>query len=130
MKPKHIILLRHAESQANVNKDILKDVPDYKVSLSEKGKEQAISVGKELRKLIGDARVLFYVSPYLRSMQTFEYLTQAFGKEQVKKYVEPRLREQDFGNFQDQKVMERVLKQRDDYGRFFFRYSRKENIKI
>ena len=41
MKPKRIILIRHGESQANVDKYLFGRVPDYTIELTEKGHEQA-----------------------------------------------------------------------------------------
>ncbi|RAL67953.1 hypothetical protein DID88_008677 [Monilinia fructigena] len=67
-KPRMIILIRHAQSEGNKNRDIHQIIPDHKV------------------------------------------------------YEEPRLREQDFGNFQPCSVeMERMWQERADYGHFFYR---------
>jgi len=71
--------------------------------------------------------VVFFVSPYLRSVQTFSYVAESFDKDNYIHYEEPRLREQDFGNFQDQETMAQILKERDSYGRFFFRFPNGES---
>jgi broad specificity phosphatase PhoE len=45
-----------------------------------------------------------------------------FSREKIKVYEEPRLREQDFGNFQpDSAEMERMWHERAAYGHFFYR---------
>ncbi|KAH0566075.1 hypothetical protein GP486_000540 [Trichoglossum hirsutum] len=45
-----------------------------------------------------------------------------FSRESIKVYEEPRLREQDFGNFQPCSAeMERMWHERADYGHFFYR---------
>ena len=49
-RPKRIILIRHGNSIANNNYDILQHTPDNKVTLSEKGIEQAKEAGKKLKK--------------------------------------------------------------------------------
>ena len=36
--------------------------------------------------------------------------------------LEPRLREQDFGNFQDPADMPKVMGDRQEFGRFYFRF--------
>jgi len=36
--------------------------------------------------------------------------------------TEPRLREQDFGNFQDSERMEKIYGERQKFGRFFYRF--------
>ena len=46
-RPKRIILVRHGNSEANNNYDILKNIPDNKVHLSEKGISQAKAAGKK-----------------------------------------------------------------------------------
>ncbi len=64
---------------------------------------------------------------YLFVIKLFIYsykrcVSQAFDTSQCRFYEEPRLREQDFGNFQEKDKMENVMKERDNYGRFFYRY--------
>ena len=45
-----------------------------------------------------------------------------FIRDNIKVYEEPRLREQDFGNFQPCSAeMERMWQERADYGHFFYR---------
>jgi broad specificity phosphatase PhoE len=45
-----------------------------------------------------------------------------FPRHTIKVYEEPRLREQDFGNFQPNSAeMERMWQERADYGHFFYR---------
>lgn len=45
-----------------------------------------------------------------------------FSREKIKVYEEPRIREQDFGNFQPCSAeMERMWQERADYGHFFYR---------
>lgn len=39
--PKRIILVRHAESQGNVNKHLYANVPDSQLKITEKGQRQA-----------------------------------------------------------------------------------------
>ena len=46
-RPKRIILVRHGNSEANNNYEILKNIPDNKVHLTEKGKNQAKEAGKK-----------------------------------------------------------------------------------
>ena len=42
------------------------------------------AAGIELKKLVGDESVTFYVSPFTRSRQTYELIQQAFPEEQVR----------------------------------------------
>ncbi|CAD7696217.1 unnamed protein product [Ostreobium quekettii] len=76
--PKRIILVRHAQSEGNVNKQIYSHVPDRNLGLTEGGWEQAIEAGKKLRRVFerdGDAnnfKLFFFISPYRRSYETYE----------------------------------------------------------
>lgn len=71
-----------------------------------------------------DDNLLFYTSPYKRTIQTTEGLLEAVKKHNINYRVheEPRLREQDFGNFQGPSTeMVKVWKERAHYGHFFYR---------
>lgn len=105
--PRHIVLVRHAESEGNVDNTAYTYLPDPKVPLTHKGWEQAMAAGEKIRsKLEEDAdgdpiKMYFYMSPYVRSRQTYEGLVQAFKDEEIAGVQEEvQLREQDFGNFQ------------------------------
>ena len=52
MKPKRIILIRHGESEANVNRYLFGSVPDYTIELTQKGRQQALEAGHRLKKLV------------------------------------------------------------------------------
>ena len=71
-RPKRIILVRHGNSEANNNYDILQHVPDNKVHLSEKCIQQAKDAGKRLKQLLGEESIQFYASPYARTIETYE----------------------------------------------------------
>jgi hypothetical protein len=62
-KPRRIILMRHGESEGNVDPTIYSRKPDNKVELTENGHLQAKEAGKALKKLVGSATVRFIVSP-------------------------------------------------------------------
>lgn len=127
-RPKRIVLLRHAESEGNVDETMYMRKPDHRIELTEKGKQQARAAGEELKKLLGPNETLYvYVSPYLRTMQTLYELGQAVGVDRVLGVrEEPRIREQDFGNFQDA-TMQELKKERLGFGRFFYRFPNGES---
>jgi broad specificity phosphatase PhoE len=73
-----------------------------------------------------------YTSPYRRTRETTEGILESltsddpepspFPRDKIKVWEEPRLREQDFGNFQPcSAAMERMWQERADYGHFFYR---------
>jgi broad specificity phosphatase PhoE len=105
-----------------VNKDLYQRVPDSKIPLTGKGMRQGTSAGEMIRTLIGDEKARFFHSPYLRTRQTLLAILKAFDGQEVGITSEPRLREQDFGNFQDREEMTRVYEDRQKFGRFYFRF--------
>ncbi|KAJ4159943.1 uncharacterized protein LMH87_007878 [Akanthomyces muscarius] len=132
-KPRLIILIRHAQSEGNKNRDIHQSVPDHRVKLTSDGWAQAYDAGRRLRTLLRpDDKIHFFTSPYRRTRDTTEGILTTltsdtdgpspFRRANIKVYEEPRLREQDFGNFQPCSAeMERMWQERADYGHFFYR---------
>ncbi|KAL6715235.1 hypothetical protein ACLMJK_007499 [Lecanora helva] len=133
-KPRLIILVRHAQSEGNKNREIHQTVPDHRVKLTPDGWKQADEAGRKLRSLLHPTDTLhFFTSPYRRTRETTEGILNAltsstpndpspFPRHTIKVYEEPRLREQDFGNFQPNSAeMNRMWQERADYGHFFYR---------
>lgn len=94
---------------------------------------KAAEAGAKLRSLLRpDDTLHFFTSPYRRTRETTEGILNAltsdnpdpspFPRNKIKVYEEPRLREQDFGNFQPgSEEMARMWQERADYGHFFYR---------
>lgn len=132
-KPRMIMLIRHAQSEGNKNREIHQTIPDHRVKLTPEGHRQAHEAGSKLRALLRpDDTIHFFTSPYRRTRETTEGILQSltsdspspspFPRHTIKVYEEPRLREQDFGNFQPCSAeMERMWLERADYGHFFYR---------
>ncbi|KAK1242068.1 hypothetical protein MKX07_000054 [Trichoderma sp. CBMAI-0711] len=132
-KPRLIILIRHAQSEGNKNREIHQTIPDHRVKLTPEGWTQAHEAGRRLRKLLRpDDTLQFFTSPYRRTRETTEGILATltsddpepspYRRSSIKVYEEPRLREQDFGNFQPCSTeMERMWQERADYGHFFYR---------
>ena len=79
-----------------------------------------------------DDTIQFFTSPYRRTRETTEGILKTltsddptpspFPRHKINVFEEPRLREQDFGNFQPCSAeMERMWQERADYGHFFYR---------
>ncbi|CCF59540.1 hypothetical protein KAFR_0H01300 [Kazachstania africana CBS 2517] len=66
---------------------------------------------------------------YKNDISSFTVTQKAADKTYVKYRIkdEPRIREQDFGNYQDINSMQDVLKKRASYGHFFFRFPQGES---
>ncbi len=124
-RPNRIILVRHGESLANVDDAIYETVPDHRIGLTAKGIEQAQATGAAVRAILDGDRVDVYVSPYLRTRQTLEAMALPVADRDVR--VEPRLREQDWANFQDPADIAEQKALRDRYGHFYYRFSHGES---
>lgn len=125
MRPDRIILIRHGESEANIDVTLYKRVPDSQISLTEKGKEQAREASKKLKEIIKDGSIKFYVSPYLRSRQTYDNLMINFKENRTSFVYDPRLREQEFGNFHH--IEEETFEEMRKVGKFYYRFTNGEN---
>lgn len=121
MKPQRIFLVRHGQSQGNVDTSMYSHTPDYKLELTEIGMNQAIEAGKELKHLIGSESVKFYISPLWRTRSTFKGILQSFKKNEFEYIEDPRIREQEWGHLKSVEESARVNKERDDYGTFYYR---------
>ncbi|GAB4857416.1 hypothetical protein Ancab_015325 [Ancistrocladus abbreviatus] len=127
-RPRRIILVRHGQSEGNVDEIVYTRVADPKIALTEKGIAEAEECGKRIREMIekdgvDDWKAYFYVSPYRRTLETLRNLAKAFERFRIAGVrEEPRLREQDFGNFQDREKMRVDKAKRALYGRFFYRF--------
>ncbi|KAF4547629.1 Histidine phosphatase-like protein 7 [Elsinoe fawcettii] len=134
-KPRMIILVRHAQSEGNLNRDVHQIIPDHRVKLTDEGWKQAHEAGHRLRELLRpDDTIQVYTSPYRRTRETTEGLLSSltasttesgpspFSRNAIKVYEDPRLREQGFGNFQPCSAeMERMWQERADYGHFWYK---------
>ncbi|XP_016651562.1 PREDICTED: phosphoglycerate mutase-like protein AT74 [Prunus mume] len=127
--PKRIILMRHGESQANIDIATYSTTPHNKIPLTDVGLAQAHLAGAHLHRVISDIdtnnpnwRVYFYVSPYERTRSTLCQIGRSFSRTRVIGVREEcRLREQDFGNFQAQDRFKAIKETKEKFGRFFFR---------
>src|SRR5687768_10252223 len=121
MKPKRIILIRHGESEGNIDKSLYSIKADYTLQLTETGKCQARNAGKQLKEIAGEESIFFYVSPLWRTRETFEHIAESFEKSQYQIREEPRLREQEWGHLRSLEECEKVEKEREEYGTFYYR---------
>ena len=128
-RAKRIILIRHGESEGNVDESAYVNTADWQIRLTQKGKDQAHYAGKKLRELLkDDESIFFYVSPYKRTIETLEQIQSHFSKNQIWGVrEEPRIAEQQFGNFQNVDEVRKAKTERKKFGRFFFRFPNGES---
>ena len=124
-RPQRIVLVRHGESEGNVDDTVYEREPDHALRLTATGLEQARATGTVLRELFGRERVSAYVSPYRRTHETFREFGLDLGN--VRAREEPRLREQDWGNWQKRDDVRIQKALRDAYGHFFYRFAQGES---
>ncbi|ASY32452.1 MULTISPECIES: histidine phosphatase family protein [Streptomyces] len=124
-RPRRIVLVRHGESDGNADDSVYEREPDHALCLTAAGRAQALAAGDRLRTLFGDERVSVYVSPYRRTHETLRLFH--LDPEHVRVREEPRLREQDWGNWQDRDDVRLQKAYRDAYGHFFYRFAQGES---
>lgn len=128
MKPENIFLVRHGQSEGNVDKEVYKTKPDYTLRLTEKGIVQAQVAGAKIAELCANKNVAFYTSPFWRTRQTSEHIQKAFNSEQIVfKYEDVRLREQEWGNHIHNEFNVDYEEARDKYGSFYWRFPNGES---
>eukprot|EP00759_Apiculatamorpha_spiralis_P042905 PhF_6_TR40664/c0_g2_i1/m.61083 len=128
MTPKRIILVRHGESEANVDEKKYTTTADWVIPLTPKGMGQAHAAGMKLKNLIHQDHVCIHYSPYRRATETASAIMSHIDSSKVLFDGEdPRLREQDVGNFQDTTTMQSNWQERDRFGRFFYRFPNGES---
>jgi hypothetical protein len=66
--PKRLILVRHGESEGNMDPLLYCHVPDNAMHLTELGFEQAVAAGKSIKKIIGNESLVR--APCLLSLST------------------------------------------------------------
>ncbi|XP_028087904.1 phosphoglycerate mutase-like protein AT74H [Camellia sinensis] len=132
--PKRIILVRHGESHGNRDGSAYTTTPDNKIPVTQAGIDQAKSAGAEIRRVISEDgrlhnwKVYFYVSPYERTRTTLREIGRSFPRKRIIGVREEcRIREQDFGNFQEEKRMKMIKETRERFGRFFYRFPEGES---
>ncbi|CAB9523552.1 mutase-like protein [Seminavis robusta] len=122
--PDTIIVIRHGESEANVDKSLWKTVPDNLLGLTSKGRRQARTVGKRVEALLDakqSQRVHLIISPFERTLQTAHHLRRYFEHRIVRTDIESRVREQEMGNIQGDEFAH-YRQQQVQIGRFWYRF--------
>ncbi|KAH8742312.1 histidine phosphatase superfamily [Diaporthe sp. PMI_573] len=110
-KPRLIILIRHAQSEGNKNREIHQTIPDHRVKLTQDGWQQAYDAGRRLRKMLrADDTLHFFTSPYRRTRETTEGILATLTSDEAE--PPPPL---------SSGTTSRMWQERADYGHFFYR---------
>eukprot|EP00563_Minutocellus_polymorphus_P013352 CAMPEP_0181075354 /NCGR_PEP_ID=MMETSP1070-20121207/30064_1 /TAXON_ID=265543 /ORGANISM="Minutocellus polymorphus, Strain NH13" /LENGTH=622 /DNA_ID=CAMNT_0023156479 /DNA_START=16 /DNA_END=1881 /DNA_ORIENTATION=- len=150
--PNKVVLIRHGQSEGNVEESLYATTPDNAMKLTALGWDQAKLAGSELKSsVIGkDESIHFIVSPYVRTVETFHGILSAWCdpkefdhiKDPLKRmqawygrlsdmgiswHEDPRIREQDFGNYQDPVAIKKCKRERHRFGTFYYRFPHGES---
>jgi 2,3-bisphosphoglycerate-dependent phosphoglycerate mutase len=99
-----IYLVRHGESEGNVDKGAYKTIADHAIQLTDKGREQAQAAGDWFasRKVLWEDPYRVWVSPYTRARQTAdEFLARVDPKHILDRREMLLFAEQQFGALND-----------------------------
>ncbi|HEX2696894.1 MAG TPA: histidine phosphatase family protein [Anaerolineales bacterium] len=121
MKPNRILLVRHGQSEANVDRKKSETIQDFALNLTEEGVKQADNAGGEIKTIIGEESVHVYLSPYFRTRQTYQHIEKSIKPNVVKVFEDPRIREQDWGHLRPFDANEEINNERDNFSTFYYR---------
>src|SRR4051812_16208901 len=74
-RPERIYLIRHAESEGQVDQEVYCRKPDHRVEITAKGMTQAEDCGRRLSEMIGAESCRIFHSPYTRCVMTTQGIT-------------------------------------------------------
>lgn len=150
--PDKLVLIRHGQSLGNIDESLYATTPDNAMPLTELGWEQAREAGRVLKKVLSATHngsssvgVHFIISPYVRTVETFHGIVSAWcdpsdydhvvDREQrlndwygrllelgLTWHEDPRIREQDFGNYQEPTMIQEAKRDRNRFGAFYYRF--------
>ncbi len=128
---KRIILVRNGESTANVDLSQYCTVADWRIPLTTRGAEESVVAGHDLALLLGHEPVYFYFSPYVRSKETLKQMLIGAAKVSRLNIIgvreDVRLRDGDIGRYSSTDDLQRCLREREEYGKFFYRFPHGES---
>lgn len=105
MKNLKLYLVRHGQSEGNVNKQVYFEKSDCDIQLTEKGKEDALDAANAILSLSNDSHFGMFHSTYKRAKQTSEIIHERMenypGVSLDKARSSPLCRERDWGSLRD-----------------------------
>src|SRR3989344_8118202 len=103
-----IFIIRHGESEEDVNPENKGKARDSEIALTPKGIKQAQEAAEKIRnELDGFEHITFYVSPYKRTRQTAETIIDTLKNDRIKMIVEPSIRSLNWGDTTSENLKER-----------------------
>jgi broad specificity phosphatase PhoE len=121
MRPKRIILVRHGESEGNLDRLRYQTTQDFALKLTTAGIEQAKHAGIQIKELLEDEKVYVYLSPFFRTRETFKYIRESIDDNVTNAIEDPRIREQDWGHLRHPDDNKGIIEERDNFSVFYYR---------
>lgn len=115
---KRIIFVRHGESEGNVSPELYMVKKDADIQLTDLGISGSKEAGEKIRALIGNEEVSVFVSPFVRTRQTFEGMRPSLNIKN--KFEDFRIIEKKWEVFKDKQLMADFMKS-EDFKDFFYR---------
>ncbi|KNC54241.1 phosphoglycerate-bisphosphoglycerate mutase family M protein [Thecamonas trahens ATCC 50062] len=127
LMPERVFLVRHGESEANLDRTVYFETPDNEHALSLRGFQQAKAAGELISRYVPPGEdFMIYHSPFERALQTcagiYAVLAQTHGEANLHVREDPRLREQEWGNYQTPSALQAIQDERANVGRFYYRF--------
>lgn len=120
-----LYIIRHGQSQGNVDSRVYLTTPDWKIELTEKGKQQAKDAIPKLNEYLKDYdSIALYYSSFIRAKQTALIIKEGINNRIKRECEEPLIVEQCCGmldSYETARENHQMMKKREEYSKFFYR---------
>jgi broad specificity phosphatase PhoE len=122
-----IFLIRHAESEGNIDKSVYYEKHDSEICITNHGHAQAKACAVELLNLTKADSIDLYASSYIRAIQTSEYIREEFIAHGTAIHFQenPLLRERDWGGLRD--IVDNRHLKKEGHFNFYYRPDKGES---
>lgn len=96
----NLYCVRHGLSIGNTNPETYKMMPEWKIHLTQEGRNQAEAVGKDLNHIFSDPIII--CSPYVRAAETAKIIKTYIDWNGSVMFFNPLIREREWGNLRDE----------------------------
>lgn len=114
-----LYLVRHGQSEANVNKNVYREKPDHMIGLTPLGTSQAAEAGQYMAtQFSGTEKAILLRSPYQRARDTEDAIAETMRPHIEERVELPELAEQQYGLFDGVPPDELATTFPEEYSRF------------
>lgn len=117
----NLYLIRHGQSEGNLDNSIYRTMPEWKIPITEEGKKQAENAGNDLYIMLHCADRMIS-SPYVRARETASIIKKHFKYNKIFSYQENVLcREREWGILRDEVEQFKTREERNHLFDFYRR---------